>query len=70
MNAIVHPCAHPEDRPPPETEEGMMLEIFKYADRVVSMVRPRKILMMAVGMYSSAVKPLGCGSPMDGCTIY
>ncbi|MCJ1353283.1 MAG: 5'-3' exoribonuclease 2 [Icmadophila ericetorum] len=48
MNAIVHPCAHPEDRPPPETEEGMMLEIFKYADRVVSMVRPRKILMMAV----------------------
>ena len=49
MNGIVHPCSHPEDRPPPATEEEMMLEIFKYTDRVVSMVRPRKVLMIAVG---------------------
>lgn len=48
MNGIVHPCSHPEDRPAPETEEEMMLEVFKYTDRVVSMVRPRKLLMMAV----------------------
>jgi hypothetical protein len=50
MNGIVHPCSHPEDRPPPETEEEMMLEIFKYTERVVNMVRPRKLLMIAVGM--------------------
>ena len=50
MNGIVHPCSHPEDRPPPATEEEMMLEIFKYTDRVVNMVRPRKLLMIAVGM--------------------
>jgi len=50
MNGIVHPCSHPEDRPPPETEEEMMLEVFKYTDRVVNMVRPRKVLMIAVGM--------------------
>ncbi len=49
MNGIVHPCSHPEDRPPPTDEEDMMLEIFKYTDRVVNMVRPRKLLMIAVG---------------------
>lgn len=52
MNGIVHPCTHPEGRPPPENEEEMMLEIFKYTDRVVNMVRPRKLLMIAVGMLS------------------
>ena len=48
MNGIVHPCSHPEDRPPPTNEEEMMLAIFKYTDRVVNMVRPRKLLMIAV----------------------
>lgn len=52
MNGIVHPCSHPEDRPPPTTEEEMMLAIFKYTDRVVNMVRPRKLLMIAVGMFN------------------
>lgn len=49
MNGIVHPCSHPEDKPAPKDEEEMMLEVFKYTDRVVNMVRPRKILMIAVG---------------------
>ncbi|QUC23191.1 uncharacterized protein UV8b_07432 [Ustilaginoidea virens] len=48
MNGIVHPCAHPEDKPAPQDEEAMMLEIFNYTDRVVNMVRPRKLLMIAV----------------------
>ncbi|KAK0626117.1 XRN 5'-3' exonuclease N-terminus-domain-containing protein [Immersiella caudata] len=48
MNGIVHPCSHPEDRPAPKDEEEMMIEVFKYTDRVVNMVRPRKILMIAV----------------------
>ncbi|KAL7954277.1 exoribonuclease [Trichoderma compactum] len=48
MNGIVHPCSHPEDRPAPADEEEMMLEVFRYTDRVVNMVRPRKILMIAV----------------------
>ena len=49
MNGIVHPCSHPEDRPAPKDEEEMMMEVFRYTDRVVNMVRPRKILMIAVG---------------------
>ncbi|KAK7061504.1 exoribonuclease [Favolaschia claudopus] len=48
MNGIVHPCTHPEGRPAPETEEEMMLEIFRYTERVVNMVRPRKLLFMAI----------------------
>ncbi|KAJ6627544.1 XRN 5'-3' exonuclease N-terminus-domain-containing protein [Mycena sp. CBHHK59/15] len=34
--------------PAPETEEEMMIEIFKYTERVVNMVRPRKLLFMAI----------------------
>lgn len=48
MNAIVHPCSHPEGRPAPETEEEMMLEVFKYTNRVLNIARPRKVLMIAV----------------------
>lgn len=48
MNGIVHPCSHPEDKPAPRTESDMMIAIFEYTDRVVGMVRPRKLLYMAV----------------------
>lgn len=48
MNGIVHPCTHPEGRPAPENEDEMMLEVFRYTDRVVRMARPRKLLMIAV----------------------
>lgn len=36
-------------QPAPETEEEMMLEVFKYTERVVNMIRPRKLLVMAIG---------------------
>ncbi|KAL0949870.1 hypothetical protein HGRIS_009904 [Hohenbuehelia grisea] len=48
MNGIVHPCTHPEGKPAPETEEEMMVEIFSYTERVVNMIRPRKLLFMAI----------------------
>ncbi|TIA70881.1 hypothetical protein E3P92_02895 [Wallemia ichthyophaga] len=48
MNGIVHPCSHPENKPAPETEEEMMREVFIYTERVVNMIRPRKLLMMAI----------------------
>lgn len=53
MNGIVHPCTHPEGKPAPETEEDMMLEIFSYTERVVAMIRPRKLLFMAIGAFQS-----------------
>ena len=48
MNGIVHPCSHPENKPAPATEDEMMKEVFLYTERVVNMVRPRKLLMMAI----------------------
>ncbi|KAG9025495.1 5'-3' exoribonuclease 2 [Tulasnella sp. JGI-2019a] len=48
MNGIVHPCTHPEGKPAPESEEEMMVEVFKYTERVVNMVRPRRLLFMAI----------------------
>ncbi len=48
MNGIVHPCTHPEGKPAPETEEDMMLEVMAYTERVVAMIRPRRVLMMAI----------------------
>ena len=50
FNGIVHPCSHPEGKPAPDTESEMMMEIFKYTERVVNMVRPRRLLYIAIGM--------------------
>ena len=48
MNGIIHPASHPEDRPPPETEDDMYLSIFSYLERVFAAARPRKLLFMAI----------------------
>ncbi|KAL9114015.1 MAG: hypothetical protein Q9227_001786 [Pyrenula ochraceoflavens] len=48
FNGIVHNCTHPENKPAPESEAEMMMEIFKYTDRVVKAVRPRRVLMIAI----------------------
>lgn len=48
MNGIIHPCCHPEDGPAPEDEEHMYENIFLYLDRLIRIVRPKKIVYMAI----------------------
>eukprot|EP01022_Parablepharisma_sp_SALTPOND_P027935 TRINITY_DN686_c0_g1_i1.p1 TRINITY_DN686_c0_g1~~TRINITY_DN686_c0_g1_i1.p1 ORF type:complete len:796 (+),score=111.51 TRINITY_DN686_c0_g1_i1:2577-4964(+) len=48
MNGIIHPCCHPEEGAPPQTEADMFNNIFSYIDKLMRIVRPRKLVYMAV----------------------
>lgn len=48
MNGIIHPCCHPESGEEVKDEADMFRAIFNYIDRLVSIVRPRRLLYLAV----------------------
>lgn len=48
MNGIIHPCAHPQNGPQPSSEQEIYENIFKYTDKLIRIVKPKKVLYLAI----------------------
>lgn len=67
MNGIIHNCTHANRKDiGGVTEEDMMLKVFDYLDKLVQIVRPQKLLFMAIDGGEGRV----CGLKRAACTCH
>ncbi|KAH8582020.1 exoribonuclease [Cryptosporidium sp. chipmunk genotype I] len=48
MNGIIHPCCNPSGGDKPKNEAEMFTRVCDYIDRLYAMVRPRRLIYMAI----------------------
>jgi len=48
MNGIIHPCTHPPSGRQPLNETEMFSNVFEYVDKLVKIVRPRRMIYFAI----------------------
>lgn len=48
MNGIFHNCTHGNDPGRKLTEEEMVLRIFNYLEKLFELVKPKKLMFMAI----------------------
>lgn len=48
MNGIIHNCTHGNDPGTKFTEEEMVVKIFTYLDKLFQVVKPQRLLFMAI----------------------
>ena len=48
MNGIIHPASNPQNGPKPQSLNEIYENIFKYTDKVVNLVKPQKVLYLAI----------------------
>eukprot|EP00882_Tetradesmus_deserticola_P034440 GHRQ01039502.1.p1 GENE.GHRQ01039502.1~~GHRQ01039502.1.p1 ORF type:complete len:132 (-),score=23.48 GHRQ01039502.1:150-545(-) len=48
MNGIIHNCTHANDPDLKLTETEMVIRIFSYLDKLIHIMKPRKLVFMAI----------------------
>ena len=48
MNGIIHNCTHANDPNLKLTETEMIVRIFSYLDKLIQIVKPKKLIFMAI----------------------
>jgi hypothetical protein len=48
MNGIIHNCTHANDPNLKLTETEMVIRIFSYLDKLIHIMKPRKLVFMAI----------------------
>ena len=49
MNGIIHPCSNPQNGgPQPQSEQEIFENIYQYTDKILNIIRPKKVLYLAI----------------------